>query len=202
MKDFRTDKLPTSPIGWLDHLNRAMKASKGKINQQPASLEDTLDQAGRLFKTAIKDQTSIWWVGNGGSAAICSHLAQDVMNKLGVKSVFLGEASLLTCMANDFGYEQVYARPLKRMAEKNDVLIAISSSGNSENIISSVKLARDIEMKVITLSGMDETNMLWSLESDVSIYLDSNLYGIVEVGHEAILHGIVETLWLKLFSRQ
>ncbi len=182
---------------WLMLLSKSVLQAKARVSGHQIPISEGFQRASSLFKSAADNGSSIWWVGNGGSASVCSHLAQDTMNKLDVKSLFLGDPSLLTCMANDFGYPQVYARPLDRFAEPGDLLVAISSSGNSDNILNCVKLAKEKGMKIISLSGMKLSNKLWNSQSDVSFFIDSPLYGIVEVGHEAVLHGIIETMWLE-----
>lgn len=187
-----------TPLEWYEQLGRAVKSARAAIRNRQAGFEPALDEAASLIRRARDAGASIWWVGNGGSAAICSHLAQDMMNKLSVKSLYHGDSSLLTCMANDFGYRDVYARPLATLAEKGDLLIAISSSGNSENILRCVDLAEKKGMGVITLSGFDPSNKLWNRDSDVSFFVASHLYGIVEMSHEAILHGLIETMWLDI----
>ena len=188
------------PMDWLDRLNRVILSARCRIHLKDCSLEHGLAKATELLNNAILSKTSVWWAGNGGSAAICSHLAQDVLNKLKIRSLYTGDSSLMTCMANDFGYEQVYARPLKSFVRKNDILIAISSSGNSENILSCMKLATEMGLHIISLSGMNDNNKLFNWVSDVSFFVQSDLYGIVETSHEAILHGIIETLWLNIQS--
>ncbi|NOX34946.1 MAG: SIS domain-containing protein [Deltaproteobacteria bacterium] len=186
------------PLDWLGVLSRAILSTRCRIHSKDCSFEKGLAKAGDILNNAILSETSVWWAGNGGSAAICSHLSQDVLNKLGIKSLYTGDASLMTCMANDFGYDKVYAKPLESFVKKNDILIAISSSGNSENILSCVELANEVGLHVISLSGMNDNNKLFNCVSDVSFFVQSDLYGIVETGHEAILHGIIETLWLNI----
>ncbi len=186
-----------TPLQWISVLSESIRESRGQINGKEVPVDKAMARTADILAAAGKEKASVFWVGNGGSSAICSHLSQDIMNKLKVKSFYCGDTSLMTCMANDFGYENVYARPLELLAGKNDILMAISSSGNSENIISSVRTAREKGMKVVSLSGMKADNKLWNSNSDVSFLVLSDLYGIVEVSHEAILHGIIETLWLK-----
>ena len=185
------------PKRWLELLKEAIDGVKCKADNISASFDSAADTVKNLFKSSMTGNCSIFWVGNGGSAAICSHLSQDMMNKLGIKSHYLNDPSLMTCMANDYGYENVYAGPLSVYASEKDILIAISSSGNSENILNAVEVAGKKNMRIITLSGMNEDNKLWNFESNVSFFIQSDLYGIVEVSHEAILHGVIETLWLE-----
>ena len=185
------------PKDWFDCLNRSIESTRCKIENKNASFDRSLTAVSEFFKLATGNKKSIWWVGNGGSASICSHLSQDMMNKLGIRSQYFGDASLMTCMSNDYGYEQVYARPLSVYASEYDLLIAISSSGNSANILNAVDMATKKNMQIITLSGMKEDNKLWNTKSNISFLVTSDLYGIVEVSHEAILHGIIETMWLE-----
>ncbi|MDM8536550.1 SIS domain-containing protein [Desulfobacterales bacterium HSG17] len=185
------------PLQWLEILNKTIGSAKCRINDKEVSFVEGLGAVTDLLRYASEFANTVWWVGNGGSAAICSHLSQDMMNKLGIKSYCFNDSSLMTCMANDYGYENVYARPLTVHASENDILIAISSSGNSANILNAVDVATKENMQIITLSGMKEDNKLWNTKSNVSFWVSSDLYGIVEVSHEAILHGIIETMWLE-----
>lgn len=186
-----------TPIDWLKNLHQALMSTQCRIHSKETSFEQGLFAATKVLDEAFLNRASVWWAGNGGSAAICSHLSQDVLNKLKIKSLYTGDAALMTCMANDFGYADIYTRPLKSFVEKGDVLIAISSSGNSDNIVSCAGMAIENGLHVISLSGMKDTNKLYALSCDVSFFVESGLYGIVETSHEAILHGIIEMLWLN-----
>ncbi|SDT85637.1 SIS domain-containing protein [Desulfobacula phenolica] len=186
-----------NPYNWLKKLNATIMSSQCRLGKSSVDLEDGCFAAGKIINNTVEKDASIWWVGNGGSAAICSHLSQDMLNKLGAKSFFLGDTPLITCMANDFGYENVYLQPLERLARPHDLLIAISSSGNSENILLCAEMALTRDMELITLSGFKDDNRLWNMESDLSFFVPANLFGIVELSHEAILHGIIESLWLE-----
>ena len=192
---------PLQTEQWMKILFKAIENSQSKITGSLVKNELAYQKVNELFKDAMNKRTSVWWVGNGGSSAVCAHLSQDIMNKLKIKSYYLNDASLLTCMANDYGYENVYKKPLELHANKDDLLIAISSSGNSENIVSCIEMASEKQMKIVTLSGMKNDNRLWRSDVDVCFYVPSVFYGIVEVGHEAILHGIIETLFFEVESR-
>lgn len=186
-----------TPYDWLVSLNKAILNTVCKKNNAGIDLDRGLKEAGEIIQKIIVSGSSIWWVGNGGSAAISSHLSQDLLNKLEAKSIFLGDTSLTTCMANDFGYKNVYLRPLKTLALPGDLLIAISSSGNSENILLCANMAVEKGLDLITLSGLNDDNRLWNMRSNLSFFVSSNLYGIVEVAHEAILHSVIESMWLN-----
>ena len=98
---------------------------------------------------------------------------------------------MLTCLANDFGYEHVFAKQLEWQARKGDVVIAISSSGKSPNILNAVDVARRKGCAVFTYSGFGPDNPLRG-KGDFNIYVASHEYGFVEVGHLAIMHGVLD----------
>jgi D-sedoheptulose 7-phosphate isomerase len=185
------------PVQWLEKLSGVLKIVKCKLSDQPVALDQAFLALEQILNETRAKDAALWWVGNGGSAAICSHLSQDVLNKLGIRSMNLNDASLITCMANDFGYSKVYEKPLRTLVRDGDMLIAISSSGNSENILSCARLAKEKNMKLVTLSGFSEDNFLWNVKSDISFYLPVDLYGLVEVGHEALLHSVIECMFLN-----
>jgi D-sedoheptulose 7-phosphate isomerase len=186
-----------TPVEWMNNLGQVLQKTRAKISGKEVPLLDAYAHLESVFKSTRAQDASVWWVGNGGSAAMCAHLSQDMLNKLKMRSLVLADAPLLTCMANDFGYPNIYRRPLETLARKGDLIIAISSSGKSENILKCAELAKEKGMGLVSLSAFDLNNPLWSFSSDVAFYLDSNLYGVVEVGHEAVLHAAIETLWLK-----
>ncbi|PCI52984.1 MAG: phosphoheptose isomerase [Alphaproteobacteria bacterium] len=182
---------------WLVELSDAMREPVCQIKGGAVAATDAFNEMKRLFIETKRSDKAVYWVGNGGSAAMCSHLSQDVLNKLGTRTYVLSDTSLLTCMANDYGYEAVYAKPLEGLMREGDLLIAISSSGNSKNILNAVAVAQDKGARCIALSAFDADNKLNHAGADVSLFLPCALYGHAEVGHEALLHAVIETLWLE-----
>jgi D-sedoheptulose 7-phosphate isomerase len=134
---------------------------------------------------------SLYIIGNGGSAGVASHASTDFFNVAKIKTFTLHESSLLTCMTNDFGYENAFARMLDQVINKNDLLIAISSSGNSINIRNAVDIAKKHHANIITLSGFSEDNPLRRM-GNINIWLNSYDYGFVEIGHQFLLHNIAD----------
>lgn len=187
----------STPSEWISNLSLILQQAQVRILNKQVSFDEAYNHFIKLLIEVKENKNNVWWIGNGGSAAMCSHLSQDLMNKLKIKSMLINDASLLTCMANDFGYENVYLKPLETLANSNDILIAISSSGNSKNILSCVNFAKKRNIKTITLSGFSNENLLWNTESDLAFYLNSKLYGLVEIGHEALLHAIIETIFIN-----
>lgn len=138
-----------------------------------------------------KNLGSLYIIGNGGSAGVASHAATDFFNVAKIKTFTLHESSLLTCMTNDFGYENAFANMLDQVINKHDVLIAISSSGNSVNIRNAVDIAKKHNAIIVTLSGFSENNPLRKM-GNINIWLDSDDYGFVEIGHQFLLHNIAD----------
>ncbi len=182
---------------WLSELSDALRVPSCKISGREAAMTEAFDHIKQLLIETKQNNKAVYWVGNGGSAAICSHLSQDILNKLDTRSYVLSDTSLLTCMANDYGYDAVYQKPLEKLMMEGDLLIAISSSGNSQNILNAVAVAEDNGAKCVTLSAFDPDNKLNHTKTDVSLFLPCALYGHAEVGHEALLHAVIETLWLE-----
>ncbi len=142
-----------------------------------------------LLFEARNNRSTVFVVGNGGSAAIASHAVIDFVNVAKLRAFTLHEPSVLTCIANDYGYEYSYSRLLEQMAKPGDVLIAISSSGRSPNIRNAAAQVASIGGKVITLSGFLPDNPLRT-QGLLNIWLDASDYGLVEVGHQFILHNV------------
>jgi D-sedoheptulose 7-phosphate isomerase len=140
---------------------------------------------------------SIYLAGNGGSAAVASHCATDLINAGRVRAMTLHESSLLTCMTNDFGYEHAFARIVSAYARPADALIAISSSGQSANIRNTTARVREIGGTIITLSGFAADNPL-RRQGDINIWMNSRDYGMVELSHQFILQSVADRLRLAL----
>jgi D-sedoheptulose 7-phosphate isomerase len=156
-------------------------------------LENGMAAAIRIFDLVRAARGMVYVVGNGGSAAIASHAVNDFVNAAGLRAQTLHDPSLLTCMANDYGYENAFAQALGTLAGGDDVLIAISSSGNSMNIRNAAAKFGAPAGRVITLSGFASENPLRSM-GDINFWLNSADYGLVEVGHQFILHNLSDRL--------
>ena len=158
-----------------DHKGGSLDYKNG-IQKNLKMLESLRDRGGNLFL-----------VGNGGSAGVVSHILTDFINVNKLNARTLHESSLLSCMSNDYGYENSFSEPLSTLAREKDLLIAVSSSGRSPNIHNAVKSIKKAGGEAITLSGFGEDNPLRSM-GDLNIWLDSKSYGLVEIGHLFYLH--------------
>jgi len=130
---------------------------------------------------------TIYFIGNGASASMASHYAADFAKNGHVHTQVFSDLSLITAMANDLDFSLVFAEPLRRRGNAGDMLVAISSSGESPNILKAVAAARDLNMSVVTLSGMSPENSL-RRAGDLNAYVAAKCYGDAETCHASILH--------------
>lgn len=133
------------------------------------------------------------FIGNGGSAAIASHAATDFFKNGGVRTLAFNDASLITCLSNDYSYAEVFERPVERLADRGDVLFAISSSGRSPNILRGAAMGARVGTRVITLSGFDPDNDLHKM-GEINFYVPSHSYAHVENLHLLICHSLLDAL--------
>ena len=129
----------------------------------------------------------IYLIGNGGSAAIASHFAADACKNGGLRSQAFNDGALLTCIGNDLAFDQVFVVPLARFARAGDLLITISSSGASPNILRALERAREMQLRIVTLSGKAADNASRTF-GDLNFYLPAARYGWIESGHHVVLH--------------
>lgn len=118
-------------------------------------------------------------------------MTADFMKNGRMKTYSLYDNSVTTCMGNDYGYEYIFSRPLEFLGNEEDLLVAISSSGNSQNIVNAIKVAKEHDMKVITLSGFMEDNKIKQM-GNLNLYVPVSHYGMVESIHNLILQEIVD----------
>ena len=156
---------------------------------------DTSDlvAAADLIRGVGTSNNKVIVVGNGGSAAIASHLAVDLTKVAGIRAVNFNESSLLTCFANDYGYEHWVEKALGFHADQGDLLILVSSSGESANILNGAKRAVAMGLSILTLSGFANDNRLRSL-GGINLWVNSRTYNIVENVHQIWMLSIVDYL--------
>ncbi len=147
----------------------------------------------RRLQEVKRQKAFCYFIGNGGSAGIAIHMTADFLKNGHVKTHSMHDPAMLTCLANDYGYEYVFGKQLELVAESEDVLFAISSSGNSPNIINAVDVAIQKGCYIVTLSGFRPNNRL-RVMGNVNIYVPSEEYGIVETIHNMVLQQLVDEL--------
>jgi len=144
-----------------------------------------------MFIDAQANNRKVILAGNGGSAAIASHVSVDLTKNAGVRAISFNESDLITCFANDFGYQDWLAKAIEFYADPGDVAVLISSSGQSQNIVNAAHCARASDLTVLTLSGFKDTNPLREL-GDQNLWVNSTSYNIVETVHQAWLLACVD----------
>ena len=130
-------------------------------------------------------------IGNGGSAAIASHMQNDLCKAVGVRALVFSEPPLLTAFSNDHGFDCVFERPIGLWANRGDLLFAVSSSGRSENILCAVRASLARECQVVTLSGFAADNPLRHM-GHLNFYNSSQSYGEVESAHSVLTHFLTD----------
>jgi D-sedoheptulose 7-phosphate isomerase len=155
-------------------------------------LPKEIKKASELILEALKRKNKIFLCGNGGSAADAQHIAAEFTGRFkierkGLPAIALTtDTSALSAIANDYGYEKVFARQLQALGEKGDILIAISTSGNSPNILEAIKEAKNLGIKVIGFSGKDGGKM--KEECDINLIVPSNDTPRIQEMHTMIGH--------------
>ena len=156
-----------------------------------------LGEAAELIREVKQSGKKVIIVGNGGSAAMASHVAVDLTKAAGCRAITFNETDLITCFANDYGYEKWVERSLAFYADKGDIVILISSSGTSANIVNAANWAKTSGIKLITVSGFSAENPLRQL-GDINLWADSKGYNIVDMTHHIWLVAIVDFLVGKI----
>ncbi len=155
-----------------------------------------LEEIANLIRKITKLGNKVIVVGNGGSASIASHLTVDFINAANIKAINFNDPSLITCFSNDYGYENWISKALECYADSGDVLVLISSSGQSKNMLVGANKARTLGLDIVTLSGFSSNNPLKKL-GDINLWVDSDAYNIVEMTHHIWLLAIVDYIILK-----
>ena len=150
-----------------------------------------IDDSVELILECKKNNGKVYIVGNGGSSSIASHVSVDFAKVAKVKSATFNNANLITCLANDYGYENWVVEAIKSYFNSNDMIILISSSGTSKNIVNAAKYCKKKSINLITLSGFNKNNPL-SKYGNVNFYINCNQYNFVEMSHHIILVYLVD----------
>ncbi|HUJ04635.1 MAG TPA: SIS domain-containing protein [Streptosporangiaceae bacterium] len=187
---FPADRYPIA-AAYFDAYSEEMARAAKSID--PAAL----DRAAEVLVTAYERRGYVFSCGNGGSAAIANHLQCDHVKAVGTATdlaprvlSLAANVEILTAIANDIAYEDVFAHQLRAQAAPGDVLIAISSSGRSANIVNALKWARQHGVTTIALTGFGGGRAREIAE--VAVHVDAANYGIVEDMHQAIMHALAQ----------
>ena len=176
-----------------DFINKYLNDFSSLIKPTKDVIEKIINVRNVLL-TVRKNKKKIMIFGNGGSAAIASNASVDLTKGANIRAVNFNEADLITCFSNDYGYEKWVEKSVDFYADSNDVLILISSSGKSLNMINACKAAKNKKIsKIITFTGHDKNNPLSKL-GDINFWIDSKAYNFVENVHQVWLLTIVDLI--------
>tara|TARA_B110000027_G_C16105639_1_gene295157 strand:- start:715 stop:1317 length:603 start_codon:yes stop_codon:yes gene_type:complete len=170
---------------YLNDFSKTIKPNKEIINK--------LIKVRNLFLKTSKQNGKILIFGNGGSAAIASHVSVDLTKNAKIRTVNFNESDLITCFSNDYGYERWIEKSVDFYADKKDILVLISSSGKSKNMINACKAAKRKKIKVISLTGHTKSNPLSKI-TDISLWINSKAYNFVENTHQIWLLTICDLI--------
>ena len=184
----------------IKHIKKSLLEAQAAIDQLISNDEtiQRIDSAARILVAAFERGNRVFSCGNGGSMCDAMHFAEELTgryrkNRRGYPAVAISDPGHITCVANDFGFDHVFSRYIESHGRKNDCLLAISTSGNSSNVINAVCAARKINMHTIALTGKIDTEL--EKVSDICIVTPGGAYADrVQELHIKILHIVIETI--------
>ena len=182
-------------MDYSSYLKQYNKSIYELINNVNANF---IEQSVQLIQRSIHNKSKVYIVGNGGSASIASHVSVDFAKVAKVSSSTFNNSNLITCFANDYGYENWVVEAIKAYTNINDLIILISSSGTSKNIVNAAQYCKDNNIDLITLSGFAKDNPLSTL-GNVNFHIESIEYNYIEMSHHIILLALVDIFVKKLY---
>jgi D-sedoheptulose 7-phosphate isomerase len=182
---------------YVTSIESSLKKMQVTDNQkQPIEKEEGLSHWCHLTHQVKQSNATMYFVGNGASAMMAGHMAADASKNGGFRSLAFNDAALMTAVSNDIAYQECFAMPLNRFADQDDVLVTISSSGNSPNVIRAIEVARNLNLTTITLSGMKADNRSRQM-GNLNFYIPADTYGVIESTHQVLLH-----CWLDKYMQE
>ena len=188
-----------------DHFRESIATKEASAEQ----LAECIVAAGQLMSDALLDDGKILSCGNGGSAADAQHFSSDLLNRFemerpGLPAIALTtDSSTLTSISNDYAYEEIFSKQIRALGKSSDVLLGISTSGNSENIIRAVAAAHERGMKVVALTGRDGGRMgdIFTPD-DVEIRVPANRTARIQEVHLVVIHCLCDLIDTTLLGEQ
>lgn len=183
-------------------INQSLEEHYLTINKVRKMPVEQIEKIGKALANTLKNEGTIFWCGNGGSASDSQHLAAELVgrfknNRKALRSIALTtDTSVLTCVANDYCYDDIFSRQVEALARKGDVLIGISTSGNSENVLRAFKLAQELGLTTVALLGKDggkAKNL-----ADDTLVIPSNSTARIQEMHILIGHILCEIIEQEL----
>lgn len=154
-----------------------------------------VDEAYRLLAewvgACVGDRCRVYFVGNGASASMACHFSTDLAKNSGAPTEVFTDPSLITATGNDMGYDETFAYPLRQRMTQGEILIAISSSGNSPNTVKAVTTAQELGGRAVTFTAMKPDNAMRN-NGDLNFYIPATTYGMAESAHAVMLHHLID----------
>jgi len=172
------------------------------ISELTALYSEQIHNAGKQIAGSLTRDGTLFWCGNGGSAADSQHLAAELVGRYkkdrkALRSIALTtDTSVLTCVANDYSYKDIFSRQLEALGEAGDVLVAISTSGNSENVLHVLRAAKEMQVKTIALLGKDGGQA--KVDADLAIVIPSDSTARIQEAHILIGHILCDLIEQEL----
>ena len=172
------------------------------VNKVLASEAGSIESIGKLLANCLEKKGTIFWCGNGGSASDSQHIAAELVGRFkkdrpALRSIALTtDTSILTSVGNDYGFDQIFSRQLQALGSSGDILVGISTSGSSKNILNAFKVASDLGITSIALTGKD--GGIAKEISDHSIIVDSESTARIQEAHILIGHILCELIEERL----
>jgi D-sedoheptulose 7-phosphate isomerase len=186
-----------------DHFKDSIETKRRAQNE----LIEPIKIAGNLMVDTLLNGGKILTCGNGGSAADAQHFSAELLNRFekerpGLPAIALTtDSSTLTAIANDYSYEEVFSKQIRAIGNSNDLLLAISTSGSSGNIVNAVKAAHERDMAVIGLTGMSGGKMAEIFnQTDIEIRAPSERTARIQEVHLLVIHCLCDFIDTKLFG--
>ncbi|MGA7744089.1 MAG: SIS domain-containing protein [Polyangia bacterium] len=187
------------PNHWMLHvaqLHGLLAATSCRARGREIPIDEGFARWQRLTAALRNRRGTIYLIGNGASASMASHTAADLAKNAQLHTEVFSDLALITAVSNDLGYDQVFSHPLSVRSRAGDMLVAISSSGRSPNVLRAVKMAARRRLTLVTLSAMDRDNPLRG-SGALSFYVGARSYGLAETCHAALLHH-----WMDLVEQR
>ena len=176
---------------WTDYIETIADGLRHLVVTDPVGAElSPLDGVSRwvaMTRAMHERGRYLYIIGNGGSASMASHMVADACKNGHLRAMALNDPALLTATSNDIAFDHVFSLPIERLSKPGDLVIAISSSGNSPNIIRALETARRLELGIVTLTGMNADNRARAA-GDLNFYVPLRRYGWTESAHQVIMH--------------
>jgi len=184
----------------------------GSIETKQKSLElllHPIEQAAKMMLQSLKSGRKVLSCGNGGSAADAQHFSSELLNRFLLERPALPaialttDTSTMTSIANDYHYDTVFSRQLEALGQAGDTLLAISTSGNSGNVLNAIKTAHEKNINCVILSGRDGGKIPEIIhENDVEIRVPANSTARIQEVHLLTIHCLCDTIDQEMFSKQ